>query len=50
MSKRVYYFWIIYFAFWAVYHCYVGDDIKLIFDTVMVMSSLICIEIKDSRK
>ena len=50
MSKRVYYFWIIYFAFWAVHHCYVGDDIKLIFDAVMVIGSLICLEIKDSRK
>ena len=50
MSKTVYYLWIIYFTIWACYHCYVGSDIKLISDAVMVIGSFICIEIRNSRK
>lgn len=50
MNKGIYYFWIVHFAFWACYHCYVGDDIKLISDVVMIIGTFICLEIRSSGK
>lgn len=48
--KKFYYFNIIYFMFWACYHCYVGNDISLITDAIMIMESFICLEIRNSKK
>ncbi len=50
MSKVVYYFWIIGFAFGASYHSYIGNDIKLISDAIMLIGTCICLEIRNSGK